>query len=225
MLEVDTNAELVAQRDGYTAVQIPEAILCKVGRVARPIAVERRGIAMVGHADDDSRSLADCLWQQGKRDGAFLLFKIDVCDLVIILRNQARLARQDVRDVIADAVDLAGEIVLHIVELAAKVIYLRAERVDAVVVMHADGDERGERHGRTADDLLVLRAEGAKIRLCRGRTLGSDLRCALGGGSGGGAVLRFLGVLKAQKRVDGDLIDLAQLDELWKLRLRGAGFP
>ena len=43
---------------------------------------------MVGHADDDSRSLADCLWQQGKCDGAFLLLKIDVCDLVIILRDQ-----------------------------------------------------------------------------------------------------------------------------------------
>ena len=46
----------------------------------------------------------------------------------------------------------------------------------------------------------------------------------LGGGSGGGTVLRLLGVLKAQKRVDGDLIDLAQLDELWKLRLRRAPF-
>ena len=91
--------------------------------------------------------------------------------------------------------------------------------------MRADGDERGERHGRAADDLLMLRAEGAKIRLCRGRTLGSVLRCALGGGSGGGMILLLLGVLKAQKRVDGDLIDLAQLDELWKLRLRGAGFP
>ena len=179
---------------------------------------------MVGHADDDSRSLADCLWQQGKCDGAFLLFKIDVCDLVIILRDQARLARQNVRDVIADAVDLVGEIALHAVELAAKVIHLHAERVDAVIVVRADGDERGERYSRAADDLLMLRAEGAKIRLCRGRTFGSVLRCALGGGSGGGTVLLLFGVLKAQKRVDGDLIDLAQLDELWKLRLRRAPF-
>ena len=179
---------------------------------------------MVGYADDNSRSLADCLWQQGKRDGALLLFKIDVCDLVIILRDQARLARQNVRDVIADAVDLVGEVALHVVELAAKVIYLHAERVDAVIVVRADGDERGKCHGCTADDLLMLRAEGAKIRLCRGRTFGSVLRCALGGGSGGGTVLLLLGVLKAQKRVDGDLIDLAQLDELWKLRLRRAPF-
>ena len=102
---------------------------------------------------------------------------------------------------------------------------MRAERVDAVVVMHADGDERGERHGRTADALLMLRAEGAKVGLCRWSVFGRVPRCTLGGGSGGGTVLRLLGVLKAQKRVDGDLIDLAQLDELWKLRLRRAALP
>ena len=180
---------------------------------------------MVGHADDNSRSLADCLWQQGKRDGALLLFKIDVCDLVIILRDQARLARQNVRDVIADAVDLVGEVALHVVELAAKVIYLHAERVDAVIVVRDDGDERGERHGRAADDLFVLHAEGAKVGLGCGSVFGCVPRCTLGGGSGGGTVLLLLGVLKAQKRIDGDLIDLAQLDELWKLRLRRAALP
>ena len=60
----------------------------------------------------------------------------------------------------------------------------------------------------------MLRAEGAKVGLCRGSVFGRVLRRTLGGGSGGGAVLWLLGVFKAQKRVDGDLIDLAQLDEL-----------
>ena len=173
---------------------------------------------MVGHADDDSRSLADCLWQQGKRDGAFLLFKIDVCDLVIILRDQARLARQNVRDVIADARDLVREVVLHVVELAAKVIYLRAERVDAVVVMHADGDERGERHGRTADDLLVLYAEIAEAQLFRGSFFGVALNRRFGG------ILLGFGMLQTEQLVDGNGVELREFDELAKLRLRGAPF-
>lgn len=40
---------------------------------------------------------------------------------------------------------------------------MHAERVDAVVVMHADGDERGERYDRTGGDLLVLYAESRKL--------------------------------------------------------------
>ena len=151
-----------------------------------------------------------------------VLFKIDVCDLVIILRDQARLARQNVRDVIADAVDLPGEVVLHVVELAAKVIYLRAERVDAVVVMHADGDERGERHGRhgrTADDLLVLYAEIAEAQLFRGSFFGVALNRRFGG------ILLGFGVLQTEQLVDGNGVELREFDELAKLRLRGAALP
>lgn len=86
--EVDIDAELIAQRDGYTTVQIPEAILRKVGRVARPIAVQRRGIAMVDHADVDDRVLTDRLRQKRKGKRALLLFEVDAFDLVAVLRDQ-----------------------------------------------------------------------------------------------------------------------------------------
>lgn len=101
---------------------------------------------------------------------------------------------------------------------------MHAERVDAVVVMHADGDERGERHGRTADDLLVLRAEGAKVGFGCGSVFGRVLRCTLGGGSGRGAVLLFFGMLQTEQLVDGNGVELREFDELAKLRLRGAPF-
>ena len=135
------------------------------------------------------------------------------------MRDQARLALQDVRDIIADARDLVREVVLHVVELAAKVIYLRAERVDAVVVMHADGDERGERHGRTADDLLVLYTEIAEAQLFRGSFFGVALNRRFGG------ILLGFGMLQTEQLVDGNGVELREFDELAKLRLRGAALP
>ena len=102
---------------------------------------------------------------------------------------------------------------------------MHAERVDAVVVLHADGDERGERLGRTADDLLVLRAEGAKVGFGCGSVFGRVLRCTLGGGSGRGAVLLFFGMLQTEQLVDGNGVELREFDELAKLRLRGARLP
>ncbi len=41
--------------------------------------------------------------------------------------------------------------------------------------MHTDGDERGERYGRTGDDLLVLYAEIAKAQLFRRSCFGVAL--------------------------------------------------
>lgn len=173
---------------------------------------------MVDHADVDDRVLTDRLRQKRKGKRALLLFEVDAFDLAAVLRDQARLARQDVRDIIADARDLVREVVLHVVELAAKVIYLRAERVDAVVVMHADGDERGERHGRTADDLLVLYAEIAEAQLFRGSFFGVALNRRFGG------ILLGFGMLQTEQLIDGNGVELREFDELAKLRLRGAPF-
>jgi hypothetical protein len=96
---------------------------------------------------------------------------------------------------------------------------LRAERVDAVVVMHADGDERGERHGRTADDLLVLYAEIAEAQLFRGSFFGVALNRRFGG------ILLGFGMLQTEQLVDGNGVELREFDELAKLRLRGAALP
>ena len=175
---------------------------------------------MVDHADVDDRVLTDRLRQKRKGKRALLLFEVDAFDLVAVLRDQARLARQNVRDIIADARDLVREVVLHVVELAAKVIHLHAERVDAVVVMHADGDERGERHGRhgrTADDLLVLYAEIAEAQLFRGSFFGVALNRRFGG------ILLGFGMLQTEQLVDGNGVELREFDELAKFRLRGAG--
>lgn len=62
--------------------------------------------AMVDHADVDDRVLTDRLRQKRKGKRALLLFEVDAFDLVAVLRDQARLARQNVRDIIADARDL-----------------------------------------------------------------------------------------------------------------------
>ena len=99
---------------------------------------------------------------------------------------------------------------------------MHAERVDAVVVMHADGDERGERHGRhdrTADDLLVLYAEIAEAQLFRGSFFGVALNRRFGG------ILLGFGMLQTEQLVDGNGVELREFDELAKLRLRGARFP
>lgn len=99
---------------------------------------------------------------------------------------------------------------------------MHAERVDAVVVMHADGDERGERHGRhgrTADDLLVLYAEIAEAQLFRGSFFGVALNRRFGG------ILLGFGMLQTEQLVDGNGVELREFDELAKFRLRGAALP
>ena len=85
--------------------------------------------------------------------------------------------------------------------------------------MHADGDERGERHGRTADDLLVLYAEIAEAQLFRGSFFGVALNRRFGG------ILLGFGMLQTEQLVDGNGVELREFDELWKLRLRGAALP
>ena len=88
-------------------MQIPEAILRERNIVDRRTdAAQWRGAAAVDHADVDDRVLTDRLRQKRKGKRALLLFEVDAFDLVAVLRDQARLARQNVRDIIADARDL-----------------------------------------------------------------------------------------------------------------------
>lgn len=96
---------------------------------------------------------------------------------------------------------------------------MRAERVDAVVVVRADGDERGERYSRAADDLLMLYAEIAEAQLFRGSFFGVALNRRFGG------ILLGFGMLQTEQLVDGNGVELREFDELAKLRLRGARFP
>ena len=85
--------------------------------------------------------------------------------------------------------------------------------------MHADGDERGERHSRTADDLLVLHAEVAEAQLFRLSCFGAVWRRHFGG------ILLTFYVFQTEQLVDGNVVELRELDELGKLRLRGAALP
>lgn len=96
---------------------------------------------------------------------------------------------------------------------------MHAERIDAVIVVRADGDERGERYSRAADDLLVLYAEIAEAQLFRGSFFGVALNRRFGG------ILLEFGMLQTEQLVDGNGVELREFDELAKLRLRGARFP
>ena len=83
--------------------------------------------------------------------------------------------------------------------------------------MRADGDERGKRYSRAADDLLVLYAEIAEAQLFRGSFFGVALNRRFGG------ILLGFGMLQTEQLVDGNGVELREFDELAKLRLRGAG--